>query len=550
MLQKLLLASSLLLSIPLAHAENIALLIGVGNYKSNAVVPLEGPPNDVAELKKALITQMGFKEKNIKTLVDSQATHSNILAALENLNTISKTGDSVFIYFSGHGTSINDPKFASFASVLPHLSGAYVPYDIDATNKNPKQEDVKNNLIVGRWHLQPILKKLEQGRTVFVMMDSCFSGNAVRSLARTEGKKQLNTPFSSIPITDNSDEAKYPYKNVVFLSAAGDAEFAVDISNSQAGVGNVTFDNKAHGALTNAFLEVLHGKTDVDVNKDKKITYKELADGLKDSLLRKENKQQTPQLLPDVQQDVNQIVTRSIFKASSVSNGAVFTIVDSVIYVDNQAKLSEVNSLAGIGIETKVNDIVDFKVTRNGSGYNLSTGANDIILEKASPTLITQRLQAEIWVKNLLKPLKKSANLRVETSGYNGNNFVDGQKFVFQISNTEDSYLLILNINSHGQVSILYPYNNSELAMLAANKPVSIPSGKTPDDFIVVEPPFGLEKVVVIAMPKSIDLSLVKPLNKTSIGHQHLQAVQQMITSQPSSTWSVLDFRTYPKTGK
>ena len=52
-----------------SHAENHALLIGIGNYQQRT---LEGPAYDVAALTKVLIEDYDFKRKNIRTLVNQK----------------------------------------------------------------------------------------------------------------------------------------------------------------------------------------------------------------------------------------------------------------------------------------------------------------------------------------------------------------------------------------------------------------------------------------------------------------------------------------------
>ena len=96
------------------HAENHALLIGIGKYKKRT---LEGPPYDVAALSRVLAAQYGFNRENIRTLINEEAVKYKILNELEQLTRRTRMGDRIFIYFSGHGTSRRDDLLAL---PLPH----------------------------------------------------------------------------------------------------------------------------------------------------------------------------------------------------------------------------------------------------------------------------------------------------------------------------------------------------------------------------------------------------------------------------------------------
>ena len=61
-------------------------------------------------------------------LRDQDATHARILAEIGALERPQRAGDTVVIYFSGHGTSANDNNNAYD---LPYATGAWVPYDLD-----------------------------------------------------------------------------------------------------------------------------------------------------------------------------------------------------------------------------------------------------------------------------------------------------------------------------------------------------------------------------------------------------------------------------------
>lgn len=85
-----------------------ALLIGISDYGNamedpNKWANISGA-NDVALLS-PLFNEQGFK---VMSIVDAQATHAGITAALDKLAKDSKKGDVVYIHFSMHGQPFED----------------------------------------------------------------------------------------------------------------------------------------------------------------------------------------------------------------------------------------------------------------------------------------------------------------------------------------------------------------------------------------------------------------------------------------------------------
>jgi hypothetical protein len=117
-MRTILCALALLLSLP-AFAEKWALLIGINDYEDrNYIASLGAADNDARKLKEVLKSKMGFPDANIELLVsdgDNKPTRSNIILALGKLAENAKAGDTVFVFFSGHGTEINGVTY-----LLPH----------------------------------------------------------------------------------------------------------------------------------------------------------------------------------------------------------------------------------------------------------------------------------------------------------------------------------------------------------------------------------------------------------------------------------------------
>ena len=116
--------------------KKYALLIGISDYSQDSIPKLEGPPNDVQEIKEVLIQKMGFEESNITILSDNaKTTKKSIINAINYLASIATTIDIVLIYYSGH--SFNEdyayiiPSDAIGNSVSSEIQNAISPDELD-----------------------------------------------------------------------------------------------------------------------------------------------------------------------------------------------------------------------------------------------------------------------------------------------------------------------------------------------------------------------------------------------------------------------------------
>jgi uncharacterized caspase-like protein len=303
----------------ISHAKNHALLIGIGNYKQRT---LEGPAYDVAALTRVLIEQYDFKRANVRTLVNREAGKFRILSEMQRLVQISRPGDRVFIYYSGHGTSRRDELLSL---PLPHASGALVPADFK-WDSNQSIETQMSQLIVGKRDLRPILTRLDQDRQVLVIFDTCFSGNTVRGI----GEPKLSAVNRYMPLGSKSvfseeqqigsfaenlkPDEPYPYQNTFYISASTENETAKDIRSDLLYL-YPTIDGNPHGVLTDSLLRVLGGQTPVDTNNDGRWSqielYKAVCSGVQQRF------RQTPQALPREGENAVQLYSRTFFERSA-----------------------------------------------------------------------------------------------------------------------------------------------------------------------------------------------------------------------------------------
>ncbi len=240
-----------------ARKNAYAVVVGVEQYRQK-LPKADYAAHDAQVMNDYLIKTLGLQEENVALLVDDHAARTDLEKYLEKWlpNRVEK-GDSVFIYFSGHGA----PN--------PKTGEAYmVPYDGD-----PAYIDTTG---------YPLKRLYEQlatlpAKEVVVMLDSCFSGAGGRSVI-AKGMRPMGLSVET-PV-----QAKG--KTVILAASSGD-----QVSS--------TYEKNGHGLFTYFLLKGLQGEA--DGNKDGTVDLQEVFDYLKpqvERIARREyNNEQTPQLL-------------------------------------------------------------------------------------------------------------------------------------------------------------------------------------------------------------------------------------------------------------
>ncbi len=266
-------------------AEKYALLIGIGAYPD--IRNLDGPRFDVEILQEDLVRDWGFDDSNVVILIDEAATQLRILAEIDDLIARTKAGDHVFLYYSGHGTSVYDPDFPDRYS-LESSTSALIPFDFNLTlGEEGRQGKLIERLVVGQRDLGFRFSRLDRDRDVFVVFDSCFSGQAVRWTLHPgsmlpspppsdPGVQSISSQGTHYdPLDDNRTfgtapriDTPHPYRQLIFLSAARRFEHSMELP------GSLSIDGRPHGALTDALIRGLRGSA--DSNHDGRISYREL----------------------------------------------------------------------------------------------------------------------------------------------------------------------------------------------------------------------------------------------------------------------------------
>ena len=247
-------------------ARDRVLLVGIDHYRNKYVKDTKGCENDTKLLHEFLKTKLGFKEENVKLLINDQATEAGIRAAVQQwLIEGTEPGDRVFFAYSGHGTRVPD---RSGDEVQDGMDEALAVYDV--TVKQPivsPESVVPESGYITDDDISLWISKLH-GRQVVMLFDSCHSGTISRGLSNrdenesrflrlnTEDPPQKNDVYS--PDYDKNPHSRdidvitegfldETVNGIVVISAARSDQEAFSINAPKYG--------RRQGALTYLFVE-------------------------------------------------------------------------------------------------------------------------------------------------------------------------------------------------------------------------------------------------------------------------------------------------------
>ena len=156
-----------------AHAEQKALLVGVGEYQLPGK-DLPGIDVDLLLVQESL-ELIGFKEHQIRTIANKNATYENIKREFTGwLSEDIESDDRVVFYFSGHGTRIFDNN----GDEPDRADEVLMSYDTKIV-KDSKNRTTLSNVVVDD-DLAVWIENLPSDN-VYIFIDACNSGTATRS---------------------------------------------------------------------------------------------------------------------------------------------------------------------------------------------------------------------------------------------------------------------------------------------------------------------------------------------------------------------------------
>lgn len=192
-----------------AKPEIRGFFVGVGAYQNpEAWSPLEGPPNDVARLRKTLMERFGTPAERLIELPQEQATRDGIQQGLLDLVESAQPGETVIFYYAGHGFATANrqpPEGATFEKYDPEDDGLdECLVAIDAPR--PDDPEFAEKVVRDDFFETALKKAVEKVRpngdgpgSVIFLFDSCHSGTISRSANALGKVERTNLKYRSAP---------------------------------------------------------------------------------------------------------------------------------------------------------------------------------------------------------------------------------------------------------------------------------------------------------------------------------------------------------------
>lgn len=240
-------STALLIAAQPSFADIYGIVIGIDKYSQ--YVSLDGAVNDAKMVADSL---KAIGAKQVKLLLDDQATRDEIKKAWNELSGQAKSGDTLFFTFAGHGAQHPERIKGSESDGQDEF---YVLGNFTESDKNTYERVIDDDL--QEWFgKRPDIN-------VILVSDSCHSGTMTRSYKHSQ-LKYRKAPVKAIindalPVSNNPDivnEQKTVLPNVFSFSGVPDNEEVPEI----------TIDDHPHGALSWFFSKGITGDADADKN--------------------------------------------------------------------------------------------------------------------------------------------------------------------------------------------------------------------------------------------------------------------------------------------
>ena len=219
----------LFLSVPMSAQTRRALVIGIGEQRDKSWAKINGD-KDVAYVQK-MLKDAGYKE--VRTLINKQATKARIVTAFNSLTNRCQIGDIVYIHFSGHGQLVTDVN----GDETDGWDEAWIPYD--AYKKYCNEDKGEKHLVDDEINvlLTAIKNKIGEQGKLLVVVDACHSGDSSRGDDLNETVRGVYDEFV-IPVKKKTRTNK-PVEQWLTLSACKDYQLNQELKSPQ--VGKLTY---------------------------------------------------------------------------------------------------------------------------------------------------------------------------------------------------------------------------------------------------------------------------------------------------------------------
>jgi hypothetical protein len=198
------------------------------------------------------------------------------------------------------------------------------------------------------------------------------------------------------------------------------------------------------------------------------------------------------------------------------------------VVIDGQLKqvirqagqLKNVNLVSDRGLE----------VRKDGADVLFISQAGDLIvrLNKPSVNEIIDNIRHQAWIHQLVAgPFRQDFTINLELYGSGkGSTAVEGELVGFALQSSEKAHILLIDIDPHGTINVLYPYEPSELNPVKANQLLAF------KDLSRVTPPFGRDYVQAYAFKEINDDFKALRGKSFSLGSPYVRKLERLINSR------------------
>lgn len=230
-----------------AGYRRLALIVGVGQYKSDRVPDLPGPAGDARRMYELLTGKngYGFPKENVCMLLDEEATTVAFKQRFTHaLIDRARANDVALFYYAGHGSQTQDTN----RDEPDGMDETFLLHDARTEDASGRRFDSMTDD-----EMYGLLQRLHAKTPhVTVILDSCNSGSATRGA-------DAGTMIARFVPPDSDKRAG---EVAVPKQGEGGAEWAPDslpglIVFTAASDGTAALENFGRGVFTDAVLEVL-----------------------------------------------------------------------------------------------------------------------------------------------------------------------------------------------------------------------------------------------------------------------------------------------------
>lgn len=165
-----------------AQQRKVGVFIGIAKYKpseKNKIRDLNCADVDAKRMAQAMIDNGGLAKEDVLVLTNEQATLKNIEQAIRvQLPQATQPGDTVVIYWSGHGGRISNKDGTEPDGFDEYL----VPHDGELGSTDAVRATMLMDKTFGRW-----VQELD-GRRLVVILDACHSGGQAAGASKDVDK--------------------------------------------------------------------------------------------------------------------------------------------------------------------------------------------------------------------------------------------------------------------------------------------------------------------------------------------------------------------------